>query len=315
MCGIAGRILQDFGAVGRDLVELMDAQSHRGADSTGFAIYSQPCLTGFKVRLMGFNYRNLHSDLEDFRLILREHGSDLVNDEEVTQSDESHYSVRMQITEPRNLDRWILDADTIAGRISVQSVGKSLEIIKDTGDATMVADKHGLRDMQGTHGLGHARLATESDVLPDASHPFWARPFPDVAIVHNGQITNYFTWRDRLETQGYRFLTENDSELIAVWLSDQMKRGMSQMQALKQSIIDIDGVFTYMISDRTSIGFAKDRFAMKPLVTIEEDGELIAATEEQAVRRVIPDTVDVINYDGPSLTNIWPVTLEGLKAA
>ena len=159
--------------------------------------------------------------------------------------------------------------------------------------------------MIGTHGLGHARLATESSVLPNASHPFWARPFADVAIVHNGQITDYFTWRDRLQRQGYRFLTENDSELIAVWISDQMSRGLTQEQALKKSIGSIDGVFTYLISNINSMGFAKDRFAMKPLVTVEENNELAAATEEQAVRRICKDESSVHNYDGPALTNTW----------
>jgi glutamine phosphoribosylpyrophosphate amidotransferase len=168
--------------------------------------------------------------------------------------------------------------------------------------------------MIGTHGLGHARLATESSVLPNASHPFWARPFLDVAIVHNGQITDYFTWRDKLERQGYRFLTENDSELISVWVSDQMKKGLSMDAALKHSIQSIDGVFTYMIARENGIGFAKDRFAMKPLVVIEQDGEFAAATEEQAVRRVFSDECRVDNYDGPSLTNIWGVGNRSLAA-
>ena len=154
---------------------------------------------------------------------------------------------------------------------------------------------------------GHARLATESSVLPNASHPFWARPFPDVAIVHNGQITDYYTWRTKLEHMGYRFLTYNDSELIAVWVSDQMKNGLTMEQALTKSITSIDGVFTYMIAQPDGIGFAKDRFAMKPLVTVQNNGELAAATEEQAVRRVVPDESDIINYDGPSMTDIWGV--------
>jgi glucosamine 6-phosphate synthetase-like amidotransferase/phosphosugar isomerase protein len=168
--------------------------------------------------------------------------------------------------------------------------------------------------MIGTHGLGHARLATESSVLPNASHPFWARPFSDTAIVHNGQITDYFTQRDHLERQGYRFLTENDSELIAVWVSDQMKQGLSMNQALSKSITSIDGVFTFMIARTDGIGFAKDRFAMKPLVVINQDGGLAAATEEQAVRRVFADESDVINYDGPSLTGIWGVGNRSMAA-
>ncbi len=305
MCGIAGRILASPGRVGEDLVNLMDAQSHRGADSTGFAVYGAPRSDGYIVRAMGFDRRAMDTDLDDFKRILQQHGSDLIEEPTWNDADDAHYSVRMVIKDPADLPRWVHAADEISARLEIQSVGRSLEIIKDTGDANNVADRHGVRDMIGTHGLGHARLATESSVLPNASHPFWARPFPDVAIVHNGQITDYFTWRDRLQRQGYRFLTENDSELLAVWISDQMSKGLTQEQALKKSIGSIDGVFTFLISNIDSMGFAKDRFAMKPLVTVEENGELAAATEEQAVRRVCPDESDVHNYDGPSLTNTW----------
>ena len=307
MCGIAGRILASAGAVGADLVELMDAQSHRGADSTGFAIYGAPRTDGLIVRAMGFERDSLGKDLDEFQQLLKSHGSDFIEEPTYDQSRETHYTARMIIKEPTDLVRWIQDADARASQLEVQSVGYSLEIIKDTGDANAVADKHGVRELTGTHGLGHARLATESSVLPNASHPFWARPFADVAIVHNGQITDYFTQRERLERDGYRFMTENDSELIAVWVSNEMRNGLTKEQALRKSISAIDGVFTYLISDTTSIGFAKDRFAMKPLVTVELNAELAVATEEQAVRRVCPEEQDVINYDGPSLTNSWPV--------
>jgi glutamate synthase domain-containing protein 1 len=308
MCGIAGRILRSPGKVGQDLVDLMDAQEHRGADSTGFAVYGPLRDSGFVLRLMGFDKASLGRDIDDFRAILRAHGADFVEEPAVRTDDAAHYSVRVVIGEPKDLARWIIDADRIANRIEVQSCGRSLEIIKDVGSSRRVADKHGVREMIGTHGLGHARLATESSVLPNASHPFWARPFPDVAIVHNGQITDYYTWRARLERRGYRFLTENDSELIAVWVSDQMRQGLTLQQALTKSISAIDGVFTYMIADVDGIGFAKDRFAMKPLVTIQERGEFIGATEEQAVRRVAPDeSAVVINYDGPSIIGLWGV--------
>ncbi len=308
MCGIAGRILNAPGKVGQDLVELMDSQSHRGADSTGFAIYGVPLDTGYIVRAMGFDRDRLSDDLEDFRTILRAHGSDFTAEPTWDNGTSAHYSVRMVISDPKDIAIWTKEADTICERIEMQSVGRSLEIIKDTGDAYTVADKHGVRDMIGTHGLGHARLATESVVLPNASHPFWARPFPDVAIVHNGQITDYYTWRTKLERKGYRFLTYNDSELIAVWVSDQMQQGMTMEEALNHSIGEIDGVFTYMIAQPDKIGFAKDKFAMKPLVVINESGDFVAATEEQAVRRIIDkDGVSIINYDGPSMIGTWGV--------
>ena len=307
MCGIAGRILASPGRVGNDLVELMDAQEHRGADSTGFAIYGAPRDTGYVLRGMGFDKSRIDADMADFRDVLKAHGSDWLEEPSFVTSDADHYSVRAVISDPADLARWVGDADEMTDRFEVQSCGRSLEIIKDTGSSEDVAGKHGVRDMIGTHGLGHARLATESSVLPNASHPFWARPFSDVAIVHNGQITDYFTWREKLERQGYRFLTGNDSELIAVWVSDQMKAGLTMEQALKKSITSIDGVFTYMIANTGGIGFAKDRFAMKPIVAIEQNGELAAATEEQAVRRVFADEAEVTNYDGPSLTGIWGV--------
>ncbi|MCP5073715.1 MAG: glutamine amidotransferase [Rhodobacteraceae bacterium] len=308
MCGIAGRILNSPGRVGRDLVELMDAQGHRGADSTGFAIYGVPRDSGYVVRAMGFDRACLSKDLEDFRAILRENGSEFIEEPTWDDGGTKHYSVRMTVTDPKDLARWTEAADQICDRIEMQSVGRSLEIIKDTGGAYAVADKHGVRDIIGTHGLGHARLATESDVRPNASHPFWARPFADVAIVHNGQITDYYTWRTKLEHKGYRFLTYNDSELIAVWVSDQMKQGLSMEQALTRSIGQIDGVFTYMISQPDKIGFAKDHFAMKPLVVVNENGEIAAATEEQSVRRVCDgEDISIINYDGPSQYGIWGV--------
>lgn len=307
MCGIAGRIIDGPGRVGDDLVNLMDAQAHRGADSTGFAIYCPPLETGYVLRLMGFDKKNADTDLDDFRAILKAHGTDFLAEPSIIEDAAAHYCVRMLINEPKDLAHWINETDELSHRLEVQSCGRSLEIIKDIGDSATVAEKHGVRDMLGTHGLGHARLATESSVLPNASHPFWARPFPDVAIVHNGQITDYYTKRDQLQRAGYRFLTENDSELIAVWVSDQMKRGLSMEQALSSSIDSIDGVFTYMIADQNRIGFAKDRFAMKPIVTVEEGLSLAAATEEQAVRRVYEGEHDIVNYDGPSQTGIWPV--------
>jgi len=314
MCGIAGRILSAPGKVGRDLVELMDAQEHRGADSTGFAVYGVPRDTGYVLRGMGFDKDRLGADLDEFQKLLHEHGADFTHGPDLVTDEHRHYCFRIEMSEPRDLTAWVRDADTLTDRIEVQSCGRSLEIIKDIGGAAAVADKHGVRDMIGTHGLGHARLATESSVLPNASHPFWARPFSDTAIVHNGQITNYFTWRDRLRRQGYQFLTENDSELIAVWVSDQMKAGLTLEQALRKSIDAIDGVFTFMIATVDGIGFAKDRFAMKPLVVVDQGGELAAATEEQAVRRVMAEECDVINHDGPSLCGIWGVGNRSLAA-
>jgi len=184
MCGIAGRILSAPGKVGRDLVDLMAAQEHRGADSTGFAVYGAPMDTGYVLRGMGFDKAQMDGDLAAFEAVLKDHKSDFLSDPKIISDSAKHYCFRMEIADPADLAAWVQDADTLADRIEVQSCGRSLEIIKDVGSAEDVSEKHKVHDMIGTHGLGHARLATESSVLPNASHPFWARPFSDVAIVH-----------------------------------------------------------------------------------------------------------------------------------
>ena len=160
MCGIAGRILSAPGNVGRDLVALMAAQEHRGADSTGFAIYGNPMENGYVLRGMGFDKSNIDADLAAFRTVLKDHGSDLISDPAIVSDADKHYCFRIEITDPKNLAAWVADADELSGSIEIQSCGRSLEIIKDVGGAEQVSEKHNVHDMIGSHGLGHARLAT-----------------------------------------------------------------------------------------------------------------------------------------------------------
>ena len=308
MCGIAGRILSDPGRVGADLVLMMQAQVHRGGDSTGFALYGPPREDGYIVRVVAADRSRLSADLDLFHSILKGHGSDFLEDPTWDDTGQEHVSVRMVIADPGSgLRSWLEEADDLEG-FEIQSVGRSLEIIKDVGDALEVTDKHPeVGEFCGTHGIANARMATESRVSPTASHPFWARPFPDVAIVHNGQLTNYHLLRERLERHDYRFKTDNDSELIAVWISDQMSQGRQLKEALNLSLRALDGVFTYLITTPHRLGMAKDRWAIKPLAAVEDGPNLAIATEEQAVRKVYPEEVEVTTYDEPDLTRSWDV--------
>ena len=145
MCGIAGRILSAAGKVGNDLVDLMEAQRHRGADSTGFAVYGPPVDDGFIVQAMVSNRASLSDDFESFLEVLREHGSDFLADPTHDDAKSKHVSVRMTIKEPNSLAAWTKHADLISERIQILSVGRSLEVIKDLGGAEEVAEKHGVR--------------------------------------------------------------------------------------------------------------------------------------------------------------------------
>ena len=112
-------------------------------------------------------------------------------------------------------------------------------------------------------------MATESDVDISGAHPYWAYPFSDVAVVHNGQLTNYFQWKRRLERSGHRFQSECDSEVIAVYLAERMSEGRSLEEAMRDSLDDLDGVFTYICVTGDALGVAKDEMAAKPLVLYE----------------------------------------------
>src|SRR5206468_9665203 len=141
----------------------------------------------------------------------------------------------------------------------VFSIGRSMEIVKDVGDATHVEETVPYRDFEGIHAIGHTRMATESVVEVAHSHPFWARPFPDISVVHNGHITNYHKLRRKLEEKGHRFATGNDSEAIAVYIADRLAAGASLEDALRSSVGDLDGTFAYLISTPEGIGVARDR--------------------------------------------------------
>jgi glutamate synthase domain-containing protein 1 len=171
----------------------------------------------------------------------------------------------------------------------VFSVGRAMEIVKDLGAACDIDQRYELSGMTGTHAIGHTRMATESIVDIAHSHPFWARPFPDISVVHNGQITNYHKLRRRLEQKGHRFATGNDSEVIAVYIADKLEAGESLDTALRASIDDLDGTFAYLISTADGIGLARDQFATKPLLYAESDDMVVLASEEISIRALFDD--------------------------
>ena len=156
-----------------------------------------------------------------------------------------------------------------------------------------------------THGLGHVRLATESDVKPESAHPFWATGFADVAIVHNGQITNYWKMRRRLEQRDFEFRTDNDSELIAVYLADKLSQGIALQEALKTSIDDLDGTFSFLVSTKDEIGYAKDRLAVKPMIMYENDDLIAVASEEVSLNRLFPGQALNTKEPPPGSYNTW----------
>jgi methylamine---glutamate N-methyltransferase subunit A len=307
MCGIAGIIYTGgSGDVGGDMTRMLQAMKHRGPDSTGYALYGEPS----DLLVMRFKLGDPH-EVGDFsfqdRLARsrREVESRLAKIGAAVDrvEGESAYAYRAVFRYEGELKPLADYVEDVPGA-EVLSLGRSLEIIKDLGDAETVSEQYKLGSFRGTHAIGHVRMATESDVDIAGAHPYWAYPFSDVAVVHNGQLTNYHQWRRRLERQGHRFQSECDSEIIAVYLAQSMADGLSLESAMKQSIEDLDGVFTYLVVTDTQLGMAKDVMAAKPLVLHQGDDLVALASEEGAIRAVVDHEIDSYDpYEGEVM--VW----------
>ena len=299
MCGIAGIMFKgggDGAGTGKALVDMLDGCQHRGPDSTGFALYRQPRDGELRLRFFIGEEEQADAAVTHINEILSEHGADTLDAERIGNP------YRTTVEFDGNLQEFAYALEHAA---KVISIGTSLDIIKDVGGAHEVDDTYDVNEVTGTHGLGHVRLATESDVKPEAAHPFWATGFADVAIVHNGQITNYWKMRRRLEQRGFEFRTENDSELIAVYLADKMAQGIALKDALKTSIDDLDGTFSFLVSTKDEIGYAKDRLAVKPMVMYETDELVAVASEEVSLNRLFPGQALNTKEPPPGTYNTW----------
>ncbi len=309
MCGIAGLIHRGTsGDIGREMTAMLPALKHRGPDSSGFALYGKPDpdhqVMRFKVAEQedlrtGFR---IHHEIRERKALvderLAEMGAKVEHEDQATE-----YAYRYVFTYAGDLRRLADYIEDIEGA-EILSLGHALELIKDLGDATRVSGQYALGGFKGTHGIGHTRMATESDVDIRSAHPYWAYPFSDVALVHNGQLTNYWTFRRELERRGHRFMTNCDSELIAVYVADRIDQGDDLEGAMRRSIGELDGVFTYVVATSDQLGMAKDVMAAKPMVLYESDDFIALASEEVAIRSVFPHEIDTFDpYEGE--VRVW----------
>ena len=295
MCGSAGIIHRDGPSdMGVEITKMLQSMKHRGPDSTGYALYSEPDdLVTIRFMLAepkeygGFGIdERLERGRAEVESRLAKIGADLA-----TIHSDTGYAFRATVRYDGDLKPLADYLEDIPG-CKVLSLGNSLEIVKDLGDAITVQEQYSLAGIRGTHGIGHVRMATESDVDLASAHPYWAYPFADVAVVHNGQLTNYHQWRRRLERVGHRFQSECDSEIIAVYLAEKLEGGMDLNTAMKYSLDDFDGVFTYLVATSNALGIAKDEMAAKPLVLFESDDLVAMASEEIAIRALVGREVD-----------------------
>jgi hypothetical protein len=313
MCGIAGLIHKGKTVnIGKELQDMLQALKHRGPDSTGYALYGEGSRDNYIMRFkVGENVKEGSSAVNEDKSVydsrkkqvdkhIRDLGADILKDEQLTP-----YSFRYIVKYDKDLMEFSKKVESVK-MTEILSLGKSLELVKDIGDANTVSKQYGLDKIKGTHAIGHSRMATETGVDIRSAHPFWGYPFSDVSVVHNGQLTNYWNNRRALENKGMRFMSECDSELIAVYIASKMRSGASLKDGMQDSLKELDGVFTYLVATKDSLGMAKDTMAAKPMVLYESDDLVAMGSEEIAIRTLLPQEIDTHDpYDGE--VKVWQI--------
>jgi glutamate synthase domain-containing protein 1 len=279
MCGIAGFFDKSHAGsspAGATLLRMLTALSCRGPDSAGIALWGEG-EDGLVARVkLGDG-----GDLEARR---REILSRARRATRVLASSVQGALLRLVVakTEPAELARAI---ESVAPDVEVVSMGRRLEIVKQVGAPGGLDAEYAVSSWRGSHGLGHTRLSTESRVDLSHSQPFWAHGTPDLAVVHNGHICNYHRLRRIYEQEGVRFYTENDSEIIGLYLARQLATGLTLGEALQASIRDLDGSFSYLAATADAFGYAKDPFSLKPLIVAESAAPSPSPTRRWPSRR------------------------------
>jgi methylamine---glutamate N-methyltransferase subunit A len=165
--------------------------------------------------------------------------------------------------------------------LRVMSAGEAIEIYKEAGHPAAFLERFAFSELSGSHALGHTRMATESKVTTNGSHPFSTGL--DLCLVHNGSLSNHNRLRERLRAEGIDFQTENDSEVAAGYLTWRMREGASLEQALEGCLEDLDGFYTFAVGTVDGFAVLRDPIACKPAVMAETDGWVAMASEYRAI--------------------------------
>ena len=286
MCGIVGLFLKDKSLepeLGSMLTDMLVTMSDRGPDSAGIAIYGTDADARSKLTVQSENPDQDFNDL----------------DRELSKASGTPVSIRIKDThavlefaEDKATDARAALAE-IRPHVRVMSSGDVMEIYKEVGLPKDVAERFDIRSMNGTHGIGHTRMATESAVTTMGAHPFSTGS--DQCLVHNGSLSNHNSLRRKLIREGMTFETDNDTEVGAAYLTHEMQNGANLGEALESGLDDLDGFYTFVVGTKDGFGVVRDPIACKPAVMAETDQYVAFGSEYRAL----------VNLPGIEDAKVW----------
>lgn len=286
MCGIVGLFLKDRALepqLGAMLTDMLITMTDRGPDSAGIAIYSGEAKGRAKVTIQS------DAPHHDFESLTSELQQEIQGDIKIT-INSTHAVLDIQESQV-SAAKMALRA--LRPDVRIMSFGTSLEIYKEVGLPKDVAARFRVKQMAGSHGIGHTRMATESAVTTMGAHPF--NTGDDQCLVHNGSLSNHNSLRRKLRREGIHIETENDTEVGAAYLTWKMREGASLGEALESSLKDLDGFFTFVVGTKDGFGVVRDPIACKPAVMAETDQYVAFGSEYRAL----------VNLPGIEDARVW----------
>jgi methylamine---glutamate N-methyltransferase subunit A len=300
MCGIVGLFAKSPEVeerLGEHLAAMLVQMSSRGPDSAGVAVYRDPAPGGSsKLTLYSSDPLEAWGAVGD---ALAEAFGDCGEP-----SVRASHAVLVVGAEASEAEAWL---EAHRPDLRVMSAGRVIEIYKETGLPEAFVRAFALQDFRGTHALGHTRMATESRVTTEGSHPFSTGL--DLCLVHNGSLSNHNRLRDDLRREGIEFRTENDTEVAAAYLAWRLREGASLEQALEGCLDDLDGFYTFAVGTADGFAVLRDPIACKPAVLAETD-EWVAMSSEWRAIAVLPGAADARAWEPePGVVYAWEKTL------
>jgi methylamine---glutamate N-methyltransferase subunit A len=287
MCGIVGLYCKSTAlepSLGEYLSAMLAQMNDRGPDSAGVAVYRDPAPVGWTKLTVyssdpAFDWDSVGGEVTDVRA---RHAVVLVDGDPA----EAEASVRSRFPQLR-----------------VMSAGRTIEIYKEVGLPSRFVEQFRLHEFEGTHGLGHTRMATESRVTTEGSHPFSTGR--DLCLVHNGSLSNHNRLRERLRAEGLTFQTENDTEVAAAYLTWRLREGDSLEAGLESCLDALDGFYTFLVGTADGFAVLRDPIACKPAVLAETDDWVAMASEYRAIA-VLPGAADALIWEPePTVVYAW----------
>ena len=296
MCGIVGLFSKSpeiEESLGRHLAAMLTQMSDRGPDSAGVAVYRDPAPTGSsKLTLFSAD------PLQDWEALAAELGQAFGGSPSA--SVRSSHAVLVVDAEAEEAEAWVRERHP---ELRVMSAGRTIEIFKETGRPEEFVRRFALADFHGSHALGHTRMATESRVTTEGSHPFSTGL--DLCLVHNGSLSNHNRLREKLRRDGIGFQTENDTEVAAGYLAWRLREGASLEEALEGCLADLDGFYTFLVGTADGFAVLRDPIACKPAVLAETDDWVAMGSEWRAIS-VLPGASEARSWEpAPGIVYAW----------